>query len=284
MLERGLFLSLALAATLLQVWVSTSLDSQAGHAELQHPQVPTAPVAWMYGGLRRRSAAALQWVRAANYAGNNAFEAQGRPALGPLVRLVVALDPSQEAFYRVGGLLLASERNAAPEAVQLLDDCAQRFPEEVACPFYSGVLRLTQMRDAKGAAASWRLALERPGAPVYLRALLDRLAVKDGRCVAAVFALRQLIEATPVRARGALLAREQPLRLECALQQLEAAVETYRQRHGAPPPSLTALVEDGVLPAVPVDPYGAGYVLQPDGTVRSKTGLPRLDLGAEVVP
>jgi hypothetical protein len=284
MLERGLFLSLALAATLLQVWVSTSLDSQAGHAELQHPQVPTAPVAWMYGGLRRRSAADLQWVRAANYAGNNTFEQEGRPALGTLVRLVIALDPSQEAFYRVGGLLLASERNAAPEAVQLLDECAQRFPDLVACPFFSGILRLTQMRDPKGAAASWRVALERPGAPAYLRGLLDRLEVKGGRCVAAVFALRQLIEATPARARGALLAREQPLRLECALQQLEAAVGTYRERHGAPPPSLTALVEDGELPALPADPYGVGYVLQPDGTVRSKTGLPRLELGAEVVP
>ena len=284
MLERILLISLCVAATLLQVGVSNALDGQAGPLSVQHPQVPTAPVAWMYGGLRRRSAADLQWVRAANYAGNNTFEQYGRPALGPLIRLVVALDPTQETFYRVGGLLLSSERNAAPDAVQLLDECTQRFQDKVACPFYSGILRLIQMRDTKGAAASWRVALERPGAPVYLRGLLDRLAVKGGRCVAAVFALRQLIEATPAQARSALLAREQALRLECALQQLEAAVDTYRQRHGALPASLTALVEDGVLPALPVDPYGVGYVLQRDGAVRSKTGLPRLALGAEVGP
>lgn len=279
-MKRTLLLSCALVASIAQVWASTSLDANRAARVVQHPVVPAWPVAWMNGGMRRRSAADLQWLRAAAYAGSSQFERSGRPALAPLLQLVVALDPTELNFYRLGGLLLASEPDATRQAVALLSECTVRFPEYANCPFYSGVLRLTGLQDARGAAQDWRTARARPGAPAYLDGLLQRLSVKDGRCLVAVYALRQLMEATPAHARGPLQEQDRRLRLECTLQQVEAAVALYRERHQVPPPNVEALVQDGVLPHVPVEPYGKGIDILPDGSVRARAAVPRVNLGA----
>ena len=50
---------------------------------------------------------------------------------------------------------------------------------------------------------------------------------------------------------------------------LDAAVEAWVRRHGAPPRSLDRLVEDGLIRALPADPYGGRFVVGEDGRVRS---------------
>jgi hypothetical protein len=62
-------------------------------------------------------------------------------------------------------------------------------------------------------------------------------------------------------------------RLAVDLQQLNQAVSHYRERFGETPQSPSELVEKGVLAAVPQDPFGGVYTIDPEtGAVSSSTG------------
>lgn len=49
------------------------------------------------------------------------------------------------------------------------------------------------------------------------------------------------------------------------LARLRDAAKAFELRHGTPPTKLTDLVADGLLPEIPRDPLGAGFVLGPTG-------------------
>lgn len=58
------------------------------------------------------------------------------------------------------------------------------------------------------------------------------------------------------------------------LKRLRAAVASYRQRHGRPPADLRELIDSGILPALPRDPFGFGFALDPQGQVVLRTTPP----------
>lgn len=59
------------------------------------------------------------------------------------------------------------------------------------------------------------------------------------------------------------------------LQQLRTAAVTYRERFGRPLPNLQELVDSGLLPALPTDPFGFGFALDPRGEIVLRTSPPR---------
>jgi hypothetical protein len=281
MRSRWLLTSLALLAGGLQAWASTRLDSSRDIlVSPPQPEVPSIPAAIIHGLLRPRLAADIQLARATSYAGDGRFT-QGRPALGPLVRLVVSLDPSNQVAYRVGGLLLASEPNGEREAVDILSEGARLFPDSYSLPFFTGCLQLTALADPAGAAASWREAARRPGAPPFLQALVSRLRGMSGRCVAALVAVTELKRHAPPSGTAVLEARQKNLRVECALLEMEDAVTAYRAQHGRAPARLEDLVGPNLLPRIPPEPLGGTWILEAGGNLRSTSGLPRVDLGRQ---
>ncbi|MDX1814942.1 MAG: pilus assembly protein PilG, partial [Thermodesulfobacteriota bacterium] len=54
------------------------------------------------------------------------------------------------------------------------------------------------------------------------------------------------------------------------------AVEAYREKTGALPPGLSALVREGLLKSLPAEPNGGTYLLSPEGKVRSSKMSHRL--------
>lgn len=59
------------------------------------------------------------------------------------------------------------------------------------------------------------------------------------------------------------------------LQQLRTAAVTYRERFGKPLPNLQELVDSGILPALPTDPFGFGFGFDPRGEIVLRTSPPR---------
>ena len=55
------------------------------------------------------------------------------------------------------------------------------------------------------------------------------------------------------------------------LQQLRTAAATYRERFGRPLPNLQELVDSGLLPALPTDPFGFGFEFDPRGEIVLRT-------------
>lgn len=59
------------------------------------------------------------------------------------------------------------------------------------------------------------------------------------------------------------------------LQQLRTAAVTYRERFGKPLANLQELVDSGLLPALPTDPFGFGFGFDPRGEIVLRTSPPR---------
>lgn len=58
------------------------------------------------------------------------------------------------------------------------------------------------------------------------------------------------------------------------LQQLRMAATTYRERFGKPVPNLQELVNSGILPALPQDPFGFGFGFDPQDNIVLRTSPP----------
>ena len=271
-------ITVGLLAGVLQAVLSSRLDHLAQAPGLSAPQVPSLPTALLYGLMRHRLAADVQFARAASHAGDATFSS-GRPALAPLLNLAVNLDPAFEDAYRLGAMLLASEPGGARGAVELLHGGAAAFPSSSNFPFLEGCIQLVSLSDPDAAARAWTHALARPGAPPYLEGLVKRMKGRSGRCVVAVLAAKELQRSTPRTAQNNLAARELHLRVECGLLELEDAVQAYRAEHGKPPFRLEDLLGPGGLPRMPLEPLGGVWILDADGSVRSSSGLPRISIG-----
>ena len=59
------------------------------------------------------------------------------------------------------------------------------------------------------------------------------------------------------------------------LHQLRIAAVAYRERFGKPLSKLSDLVDSGVLPALPMDPFGFGFDFDPQGEIVLRTSPPQ---------
>ncbi len=104
-------------------------------------------------------------------------------------------------------------------------------------------------------------------APSLLAVLGGRFAAKSGRSQAAIVMLKSMLQD---KSLGEAYIREINMRIS-ALQdivRLEDAVARYRRANGRFPSDLAALVKQGLVPEIPINPYGKSYYYDPyDGKV-----------------
>jgi hypothetical protein len=94
--------------------------------------------------------------------------------------------------------------------------------------------------------------------------------VKAGRAEAAIAFLQNVLaETKDPESRKALEEELRQARFESEAAKLDEAVELYRKRFGAPPPSLAAVRAAGLVARIDRDPWGGNYVLGDDGRVKS---------------
>ena len=60
-----------------------------------------------------------------------------------------------------------------------------------------------------------------------------------------------------------------------SLKSLRATAAIFRQRHGRAPANLEELVTSGLLPALPADPIGFGFDIDPKGQIILRTSSPK---------
>jgi hypothetical protein len=140
-----------------------------------------------------------------------------------------------------------------------------------------GYIQYFSFGETMEAGRSMREAAQIPGSPQYLPLLATRMLseAKDPEAALALLFSVASQETDPVR-RGALERRMREVVVERDLQMLERSIESYRRMTGAFPGSLQALVESGLIAAVPREPNGGRYLLEPGGKVRSDRVAQRL--------
>ncbi|HET9597333.1 MAG TPA: tetratricopeptide repeat protein [Anaeromyxobacteraceae bacterium] len=235
---------------------------------------PSSAMRWLALG-HPTLVANFYYLRAVQYIGDSGANARGWDHLFPLVDLVTDLDPAHGYAYQVAGTLLGSVQRVA-ESNAILEKGMRNVPGRYILPYLRAFNAFYYAGDYAEAGRFVEAAARIPGAPAHLRQNVLAMYVKGRRADAAIAFLEEVRRAT--QDPEALKAIDEQIRralLERDAALLDDAVARYRQRHGYPPLVLPALVADGLVDAIPEDPFGGVYVIGPDGRVRSSANPQR---------
>ncbi|MFZ5877134.1 MAG: hypothetical protein ACOYXU_12095 [Nitrospirota bacterium] len=181
------------------------------------------------------------------------------------------LDPYFVDPYYFGQSVLAWGAGMPREANALLHRGSTYRADDWVMPFFMGFNEFYFLGNNAKASEYLMEASRRPGASPALGMLAARLGAKGGDTVVAVAFLDQLAARTEDRAtREGIQRRADALR---GIAILEQAVARYRDIVGTAPSDLRALIDRGVLPSLPSDPYGGTYYVTPEGRIWTTSDL-----------
>jgi hypothetical protein len=225
----------------------------------------------------RNLLADVVWLKAVQTAGNKRLKDAEYRLLSCQLNIVADFDSRFVIPYLLGGLVLSESNEHAGDALNLLARGKPHHAKDWRFPFYMGYIQYFSFGETMEAGRSMREAAQIPGSPQYLPLLATRMLseAKDPEAALALLFSVASQETDPVR-RGALERRMREVVVERDLQMLERSIESYRRMTGAFPGSLQALVESGLIAAVPREPNGGRYLLEPGGKVRSDRVAQRL--------
>jgi hypothetical protein len=218
----------------------------------------------------RNFLADLAWLQAVQVAGVRRMGKDDYDKLVRLVRTVNNFDPRFEVPYFLGGLMLGDSPEHVPQAIDILEQGWKNHPENWRFPFYLGYLRYFSLGDPVGGGRILESAARISGSPPYLTLLAARMLSEGRQPETALAFLSAMMNQETDPARQEILKRRiREVVVERDIQMLGRAVEAYREKTGALPPGLTALVREGLIKSLPVEPNGGTYLLSPEGKVRS---------------
>jgi hypothetical protein len=213
----------------------------------------------------------LYWIRAIQHYGDTRLSTSPTKqysALYPLLDLATSLDPRFTVAYRFGAIFLAEPfpdgAGRIDLAITLLNKGLAADPTKWQYAQDAGFIHYWWLQDYKAAAHWFDNASRIDGAPWWLRSMAATTLVQGGDRRSSRVLWTQLGETTDdewvqtnVRLKIAQLD---------ALDEIDRLVVTvtqYQQIAGRFPPSWEAVRALGLIGAVPADPAGAAYRLDP---------------------
>ena len=186
-------------------------------------------------------------------------------------QVITRLDPRFVSPYLVGALILVSEKNDVESALSLLDKGIAANPDDWLMPYEAGFWAYDTAHDFDRAAEYFRHAMEIPGAPASTKRLHAGMINKQGNKATSLLLWSGILdETTDDKVRATAANHVHDLQIDVDVARLDEAAEQFLSRTGRAPQTLAELVAVGLLPAVPLDPDGQAYVLDPaTGTARS---------------
>ncbi len=273
---RWLVLAVATAATLA---AHRQLDVSA-RVERGELYVPRPGVARLLALGFDAMLADYYWIQAVQVVGADPGAAREKgPLLGRLVDVITSLNPWTSHPYRFAALWLTATPEQVREANRLLERGIEYHPDDWRNRFYLGFNRFYYLNDYAGAAEALEPAVhlkggpapyggvDVPDPPVYLKRLVARLRANSGDLETAA----GFVEALAASAEDPA-AREQyqeallEIRTERRARLLDTARARYRERFGRDIERVEDLTagEWPVLPRLPREPNGAGWMLDPE--------------------
>ena len=224
----------------------------------------------------RQLAADLIWLKVVQHFGERQQTQAGYRWAYHAVDVLTDLDPKFSFAYLAGGTVLGVWAGLVPESIELLTKGMRYNPQVWQLPFTAGYDYYYELHDVAMAAKYFRIAAMLPGCPEYVPKLAARMTVAAGDPDAALeFLQRFHQQIQDERLREAIEQRMKEVIAERDIRFLEEAVRHYRARYRKLPTRLENLVTRGIIPQLPVEPFGKAYQLKAsDGTV-STPGLPQ---------
>ena len=203
-------------------------------------------------------------------------------AMARALALALDLDPKFEVAYRFAANAL---QRVTPDGkvynvratIPLLEQGVRECPGDWRIPFLLGFYQSFYLGQMADAAANMGIAAHRPGAPAYLGLLATRMAADANDLdTAERMANTMLEQADTDEERAQWQARIVDLHMQRHLNAIEAAAKKFRDRTGAVPHTVDELVASGDLPAVPKEPHGGRYGIDPATGLAGSTKAERL--------
>lgn len=199
-------------------------------------------------------AADIYWIRALQHFGSERLSppehVRTYALLYPLLDLTTTLDPYFRIAYRFGAIYLGEPYPGGPGrpdlALALLRKGLAAQPHEWQYLQDLGFVYYWHMRDYKAAAAAFQRASELPGAPSWLRPLAAVTLAEGGHRDSSRALWHQLAQSEEIWLREAAALR---------LVQLDAMdiIDAWKREKA----------ERGAPPAVPLDPTGTPFAVDP---------------------
>lgn len=272
MTRRPALLHLAATAALLAPlwWASARVfDLSGGERPFDLAYVPEGRALRALSPALRLSVADYYWLLTVQYVGDARADQRGYEKLFPMVDLVTDLDPKHGYAYQSAGIVL-STNGLLDESDRILKKGMEKGPNWWSFPFYVAFNHFFYRGDYAEAARWAELAAKTPGASTNISHLALSMKAKSGSPEDAVSFLAEMMSsAKDEKTRSALEEQYKLAVLQVHFRDLDAAVETFRTRHGRAPAPLAELVSSGVIAAIPKEPFGGRYELRADGKVHS---------------
>ncbi|MDD5541615.1 MAG: tetratricopeptide repeat protein [Acidobacteriia bacterium] len=226
----------------------------------------------------------IYWIRAIQYYGGGRMNDPTRKfdLLYPLLDITTTLDPQMIPVYQFGAVFLSEPppigAGDSATAIRLLRKGLEANPGNVNLYLSLGFIYYWQLKDYKMAA---EIFLE--GAPyqrgnLYLKNLAAFTLARGGDRRTSMYLWRQIYETSDdKRAKENAVAHLLELQAENDIDELEKIATRFQHTTGRFPQGFSELVRAGYLRAVPVDPSGAPYLLDPQSGevyVSASTQLP----------
>lgn len=225
----------------------------------------------------------LYWTRAVQYYGDKrARHEQGFDLLWPLLDVTTTLDPNLLVAYRFGSTFLSepAPRGAGQpqQAIALLERGIRANPDYWRLYEDLGFIYYFNLRDYAKASQAFADGSKIPGAQIWMKVMAAKIA-SDGQSLnTSIFLWNDVYQSTTdPQIKENALNHLQLLRVEVDCRQLNALADEYEKRTGRRPAHMTDLVQEHLLPRLPVDPKGFPYVFGPDGKAALNLDSPLLE-------
>jgi hypothetical protein len=278
------FLAVMAVLVLIIAWTDRGLERHLRATDDQVELVYLPPTRFLQAvSLGYRHALAdILWFRTISYFGRHYRSDRIYPWLAYMCEVVTDLDPQAQHVYRFGGLLLPWEAGRVDEGIALLQKGTRNMPGSWELSYMLGFSYYFFQDDLAAATKELQRAAVLPHAPLFvtrLAAVIDAAHQGPERAIEFLSELER--RGTNGEIHGAIRERIRELLLARDIDTLEAAVGTFRGTFERLPLDLEDLVSTGVLTAIPPEPFGGRYVLDPStGHVHSSTGRKPARLGS----
>ncbi|MGE0518918.1 MAG: tetratricopeptide repeat protein [Candidatus Binatia bacterium] len=214
------------------------------------------------------------WFRTISYFGEHYRSDRTYRWLASMCDLVTDLDPRAMHVYRFAGVILPWEAEQVDAGIAILHKGVRQFPDSWLLQYYLGFNYYFFKNDYERALVHLRAAAGAPGSHPQVARLAAVLAAhQSGPDTTLAFLTELQRDVSSAEVRQVIEDQIRQSQLARDLKQLDEVIAAYHTRRGAPPPSLVALVEEGLLRQLPTDPFGGHYELDAtSGRARSSTG------------
>lgn len=220
----------------------------------------------------------LLWLRVVQVLGDRVVRDKDYEWLYHALDVITTVDPKYVYAYEAGGVVLAELAMRVDLSNKLLEKGLAPNPTSWQIPFRLGFNHFFHLGDHPRAAEYMAQAARIPGPfpigpPHYTARLASRLYVQGKNPEVALEFLEAMLEQTTDElVREKLQRRIKRVSLERDLQLLERQIQQYAGLKGKNPSSLMELVTAGLLPGIPLEPYGGVYLYDPkSGKVASSS-------------